>query len=161
MHVVARQRDDLEGVVHGECVRLGSRPSYADLMPAIVVHVDARLIAHRYRTVAQIEGVVYVPVDQLDGHEVVASAAVEDKQPVGLDGLEAEIDGDAGVGLEHGQTHVGVFGAEGGRMIGLSCRRVDKACGELERGTGQCRELRSQRLDYVQIAKGTGNERLG
>lgn len=153
MHIVARQRDNLERVIHGECVRLGSRSPYADLMPAIVVHMDAGLITHSHRTIAQIEGVVYVSIDQFHGHEIIASAAIEDQQPVGFDGLEAEINGDAGVGLEHGQTHIGVFGAESGRMIGLSSRRVDKSRCQLERGTGQGREFRSQRLDDVQIAK--------
>lgn len=137
MHIVSSQCDDLERVIHGQGVGLRTRSSYADLMPAIVIHVNPRLIAHRDRPVAQIEGVVYMPIDQLHGHEIVASPPIEDQQAIRLDGLEAEVYRDTGIGLQHGQAHIGVLRSEGGCMIGLTGRRVHKSSCQLEGGTGQ------------------------
>lgn len=139
MHIVSSQGDDLERVVHGQGVGLRARSSYADLMPAIVIHVNPRLIAHRDRPVAQIEGVVYMPIDQLHGHKVVASPPIEDQQAIRLDGLEAEVYRDTGIGLQHGQAHIGVLRPEGGCMIRLAGRRVHKSSCQLEGGTGQSR----------------------
>jgi len=133
-------------------MRLGSRAPDADLMPAVVVHVDARFVPHCHWTISQIESVVDVTIDQFHCHEIVASSAIEDEQTIGFHGLEAEINGNAVVGLQHGQTHVGVLGAERGCMVGLSGRRVHEAGSQLEGGTGQSRELRSQTLDNIQIA---------
>lgn len=87
-------------------MRLGSRAPDADLMPAVVVHVDARLVPHRHWTISQIESVVDVTIDQFHCHEIVASSAIEDEQTIGFHGLEAEINGNTVVGLQHGQTHV-------------------------------------------------------
>jgi len=123
-------------------------------MPAVVVHVDAGLVPHGHRSIAQIEGIVDVAIDQFHCHEIVASSAIEDQQTIGLHRLEAEVNGDAVVGLQHGQSHVGVLGAEGGRMVGLPRRGVHEAGRQLEGGTGQSRELRSQALDDVQVAGG-------
>lgn len=127
VHIVSARRHHFDCIVHDKGVGFGARSSNRHRMPAIVVHVDAASVAHRYRSIAHIEHVVDVSVDQLNGEELVPFAAVEEQQTVGLERLEAKVDEDVRVRLEHRQADVRVLGLERGRQVRVSGRRVDEA----------------------------------
>lgn len=152
VHIVAGRRVHFYRVVHDQRVRFGRRPTNADRVPAIVVHVDARLVAQRDGAVAQIEDVVNVTVDEFDGDVVGASAAVVKEQAVRFECAEAEINEDGRVRFEHGQTDVRVLGAECGRLVGRRRWRGDETGGDFEAGGGQRRHFGAERFDEVDVA---------
>ena len=60
--------------------------------------------------------VVHLPLDQLNGNEVVAITAVEEDEAVSGRGLELKEEVHGGVGLEGGQAQVAALGLEGDRV---------------------------------------------
>lgn len=60
--------------------------------------------------------VVHLPLDQLNGNEVVAITAVEEDKAVSRGGLELKEEVHGGVGLEGGQAQVAALGLEGDRV---------------------------------------------
>lgn len=69
-------------IVDGQGVPLGCWPANAHGVPLAVVERRFGRVADFHGTIAKIEDVMYVPLDQLDGDKVTLSSGVEENQPV-------------------------------------------------------------------------------
>lgn len=96
---------------------LGSGSADGDRVPPVVVKAVADVVADANGSVAQVDDVVDMAVNQFDGDEVVALAGVVQDYPLGLQRLKLEINVGRRIGLKLRQADVGVLGFEIDRVM--------------------------------------------
>lgn len=126
MHRVASRYVRLQRVIDHQRVHFWARPTNADRMPPVVVHVNLALVPNRHRPVSHVKNVVNVPVHEFNANEVAFPAAVEEQNAIRLQCLETEIDVHSLESFQHGESDVGVFGLKGCHLIRVPRWRIDE-----------------------------------
>lgn len=95
----------------------GGGASDGDCVPLVVVQRGPAAVPDAHRAVTQVENIVDVAVDELDGDEVLLLARVEQQQTIRLLRLELEVDVGGRVGLQHGHADKRVLRAVRHRVV--------------------------------------------
>ena len=148
--------DGRNGVVDHKRVLSGARPSDSHRMPTVVVQAVTEIVPDADGPVAQVDGVVNVAVDQLDPDKVLAFSSVVENDSFRLQRLELEVDVGRRVGLQLGQSDVGVLRFEIHRMVNALLSRTE-LCRDVGRsaqlaGTGHIDQINTVEVELLDLA---------
>ena len=110
--VASLTHDGGYGIVDHERVLFGSGSSDGNRMPPVVVETVAGIVSNSNRSVAQVDDVMNVTVDQFNGDEVLTLSGVVQYDALGLQRLKLEVNVGGRVGFELRQADVSVLGFE-------------------------------------------------
>lgn len=119
-------------------------------MPTVVVQAVAKIVPDADGSVAQVDGVVDVAVDQLDTNKVLTFSSVIENNSFGFQRLELEVDVGRRVGLQLGQTDVRVLGFEIHRMVNALLSRT-KLCRDVGRSAQLAGTCHIDQINTVEV----------
>lgn len=119
-------------------------------MPTVVVQAVAKIVPDADGSVAQVDGVVDVAVDQLDADKILTFSSVVKNDSFGFQGLELEVNVGRRVGLQLGQTDVRVLGFEIHRMVNALLSRT-KLCRDVGRSAQLAGTCHIDQINTVEV----------